>query len=155
MKTSIPVILLSTIALSLSVSSQAEIYKWTDAKGVTHYSATPPVKAQIKSKTEVKHIGNEIRSAAGRYRPTTNQRNDSNQQQTANTSDKGKSELSPPSQRLVTYCKNQRKNLETLKKNFRNVWVEKDGKKINLDQKQRQEKVNSLKKAISEDCKGV
>jgi len=44
-------LLLLLIAVSITTPALAKIYKWKDAQGVTHYTATPPpATAKIKSK---------------------------------------------------------------------------------------------------------
>jgi hypothetical protein len=44
------------IAVSVMTPAAAKVYKWVDAKGVTHYTSTPPPKAvKLKSK-DVKEV---------------------------------------------------------------------------------------------------
>jgi len=48
-------LILVALSLSISTSGFAKIYKWTDANGKTHYTATPPSsKAKVLSKKEFK-----------------------------------------------------------------------------------------------------
>ncbi len=43
------------LILSLSAPALAKVYKWTDASGTTHYTATPPpTKIKVKSSQELK-----------------------------------------------------------------------------------------------------
>jgi len=56
---------------------------------------------------------------------------------------------------ITKYCNGQRKNLKQLRKNFRNVWIDAKGKKTNLNQKQRKEKVAQLEQQIIQDCSEV
>jgi hypothetical protein len=146
---------ISSLAVIFSMSSQAEIYKWVDDNGQTHYTATPPV--QKMKRVKATNIEDKIRSAAGKYRPPAKgseptKSTDDTAQKSGNTE---KEELGGPDKKLVEYCKNQRNNLAQLKKNFRNVWVDIKGKKTSLDQEQRKEKVAYLKSRIKEDCAGV
>ncbi len=136
----------------LSTNAQAEIYKWKDSKGITHYTATPPPQKE-NTKTKVENIGDRIQSAAGNYKAPKANTDEKNSSAKAKNEESNK--LSPPDKKRVSYCKNQRKNLSNLKKNYFNVWVDTDGKKTKLDQKQRQSKVNHLIKEIKENCKGV
>ena len=143
---------ISTGVFLVTINSQAEIYKWTDAKGVTHYSAQKPTQQKIKSE----NIEDKIRSAAGKYQASSGQTSQAPAKNTAKSNDsKSKTKLAGPSAKLVSYCKSQRKNLAQLKKNYRNVWKDKDGKTSRLDQKQRQEKVNQIQKSITAECAGV
>jgi hypothetical protein len=139
------------VAATVNTSSEAEIYKWTDAKGVIHYSSQKPMQKKIKSK----NIEDEIRFAAGKSRESSGQASQSTNQTVAKNTEKTATKLDGPSAKLVSYCKGQRTNLAQLKKNFRNVWQGKDGKKTRLDQKQRQEKVNQLQQSITAECAGV
>ncbi len=51
----ITTLILLAISLTFSTSGLAKIYKWTDANGKTHYTATPPPsKAKVLSKKEFK-----------------------------------------------------------------------------------------------------
>lgn len=138
--------------LILSVNTQAEIYKWVDENGGVHYTAQPPV--HKKKRVKAKNIENEIKAAAGKYRPPVNSTVTKNDADTETEKVNGE-ELAGPDKKLVSYCTNQKKNLEQLKKNFRNVWIDVKGKKTNLDQEQRKEKVAYLQQRITEDCKEV
>jgi len=148
MKKIILITCISALSLTYSINTQAKIYKWTDAKGVVHYSATPPA---IKKK--VKNIESEIRLAAGKHRPSKSDKKEENQKDKDQKTEE--SELSSPDEKLVDYCKSQRNNLKSLTNNFRNIWIDPSGKKTRLNQKQRQEKVDYLKNRIEKDCKEV
>jgi hypothetical protein len=157
-KKSITLASLATLAPILSSSTYAEIYKWTDENGTIHYTATPPMQKQKRIKAT--NIEDEIRSAAGKYRPSANGTTKTGAE--TNTAASAKSpenkkdeELAGPDAKLIEYCDNQRNNVEQLKKNFRNVWIDVKGQKTALDQEQRKEKVEYLNKRIQEDCKGV
>ncbi len=146
--------MLSILAITFSVTSiQAKIYKWTDANGAVHYSATPP-KSNKKSKIDVKDIEDKIRFAAGR--PRTSNSNQTIEGPVAESENKKESDkLAPPSAKLIKYCKSQRSNLKKLKDNFNTTWVSASGKKSLLSQKQRKEKVKEIRKSISTECIGV
>ncbi len=145
-------LLISISMLFINMSSQAEIYKWTDAKGVTHYSAQKPTQPKIKSED----IGDKIKSAAGKYKASSQKPTYSSSQNTSKSTDgKTKIDLSGPSAQLVTFCKNQRKNLALLAKNYRTKWEDKEGKVSLLDQKQRKEKVQSIQESITKECAGI
>ncbi|WP_299876042.1 DUF4124 domain-containing protein [uncultured Cocleimonas sp.] len=138
----------------LSVNTQAEIYKWVDENGGVHYTAQPPV--HKKKRVKAKNIEDEIRAAAGKYRPPANSAVSKKEDGTdAEKETVNGEELSGPDKKLISYCTNQKKNLEQLKKNFRNVWIDVKGKKTTLDQEQRKEKVAYLQQRIAEDCKEV
>ncbi len=149
---------ISSVLIISTTSSHAEIYKWVDAKGVTHYSAHPPVKKKVQVKP--KNIEDEIKSAAGKYRPPkesqkTSMTTNTPQSKANNKAKSTGTDLSPPDKKLVEYCKSQRKNLEGLKNNFRNVWVDTNGIKTPLNQQQRQEKADQIAKTLKETCSEV
>jgi hypothetical protein len=145
-------ITISAVVLFTTMSSQAEIYKWTDTKGITHYSAHKPVQKKVKSE----NIEDKIRSAAGKYSASSKHisQTSSPEKNKKNTNNK-KLELEGPNAKLAAFCKNQRKNLSLLTKNYRNSWKEKNGKTTRLNQKQRQEKVVQIQKSIRAECSGV
>ena len=53
------------IALSLTNLANAEIYKWTDAQGNTHYTQTPP-QGQSSENTSIENIQSDIEALAGK-----------------------------------------------------------------------------------------
>ncbi len=144
---------ISILALTISLSAQANIYKWTDSKGVTHYSATPPPqKSKVKQKAE--NIEDEIRFAAGKHRPKGNVAS-TNATGKEDKTAKRKIKLSAPDKKLVSFCKQQRGNLSKLKNNFRNQWVDSNGTKTMLNQDQRKSKVDEIMTTIDKNCEGV
>jgi hypothetical protein len=148
------IISLSLLAITLSVTTiQAKIYKWTDANGSVHYSATPP-KLNKKSKLDVKDIEDKIRYAAGKPRVSTSKKTIEGPV-SKDTNKKDEDKLSPPSSKLIKYCKSQRSNLKQLKENFNTTWVSASGKKALLTQTERKNKVKDIRKKISTECVGV
>lgn len=152
MATTIAISIFMLLAATVNTNSQAEIYKWTDVNGVTHYSSQKPVKKKIKSE----NIEDKIRFAAGKYKAPSRQSTQNSAKPVVKAKGaKSKEEIAGPSAKLVSFCKTQRTNLAQLKKNYRNVWQDKDGKKSRLNQKQRKNKVKLLQKSITDECAGV
>ena len=153
MKKTILLASISFAILTLNTAAHAKIYKWTDAKGVIHYSATPPAQAQ---KTKFKDIEEKIRFAVGKA-PADEDKANTNASTTNEATSKEEKDpkLSPPSKKLISYCKTQRANLAALKTNFNNIWVEPNGTRKKLNQKERKEKVQYLIKKITEECEGI
>lgn len=143
---------ITTLALTIGLATaQAKIYKWTDANGQIHYTAQPPVQKKLRDKAT--NIEDKIRANAGKYRPSANkQKVAANKEKTNDDTD---TELSGPNKKLIKYCKSQRSNVNQLKKNFRNVWIDVKGKKTTLSQEQRKKKVAELQKKIKEECSEV
>ena len=144
---------ISSTLLILSMNSHAEIYKWVDENGGVHYTAQPPV--QKKKRVKAKNIEDEIRSKAGKYRAPSAVAAKGNSSDSSENQNTNPEALAGPDKKLVSYCTNQKKNLQQLQKNFRNVWIDVKVKKTSLDQEQRKEKVSYLQKRIAEDCKDV
>jgi hypothetical protein len=145
---------ITSALLILSANTHAEIYKWVDENGGVHYTAQPPV--HKTKRVKAKNIEDEIKAAAGKYRPPAETAAAPNNDSTDTQKTEVNSEtLAGPDKKLINYCNNQKKNLEQLRKNFRNVWIDVKGEKTNLDQEQRKEKVAYLQQRIAEDCKEV
>lgn len=141
---------ITALALLMSVASHAQIFKWTDKKGQTHYTAQPPTPEQVKSDAE--NIEGEIKANAGKSQaPPKGQVTASE----TNTPNSEKAKLAGPDPKLIKYCDSQRDNLKRLQENFRNVWVDEKGVRTQLDQDARKEKVASLTTKIKEDCSDV
>lgn len=147
-----------TIIVSLSAlffvisanTANAKIYKWTDANGSVHYSATPP--KQKFNKIKAKNIEDEIRYATGRPKYPSAGKAES---KAVDKNSKEDEKLAGPSKKLIKYCKQQRTNLRKLKENFNTKWVDHKGKETQLTQKQRKDKVKEIKKSITAGCVGV
>lgn len=143
---------ISSLFLISAMNAQAKIYKWTDANGQTHYTAQPPTQDQ---KIKAKNIEDEIKAFAGKYRPPSkSEKTDSTESEDSNKTE-SEEELAGPNAQLIKYCNSQRNNLKQLKKNFRNVWIDIKGKKTNLNQEQRKEKVATLASEIDKNCSDV
>jgi len=146
----------TTLLLVMSIQSHAKIYKWTDANGQVHYTAQPPT--QKKQRIKATNIEDKIRAQAGKYRaPKKAEKTAATDSSDTTDTDEKKSddELSGPDKQLVKYCDGQRNNLAQLKKNFRNIWIDAKGKKTNLTQEQRKEKVAMLQNEINSNCSEV
>ncbi len=149
----ITVAAIGSLALLVNIGANAEIYKWTDAKGVVHYTANKPTQKKIKTENiEVK-----IRNAAGKYKKNANgtAKKSPARSTSSDEGDKEKTKMAGPDAALVSYCKTQRSNLTGLQENFRNIWQGADGKKKKLNQEERKLKIDLLQKQITEDCSEV
>jgi len=62
-------LILLSIALAMSSTAMAKIYKWTDASGNTHYTATPPP-AKSKAKAKEFKVKKKPASSLTYYAPT-------------------------------------------------------------------------------------
>lgn len=150
--TLISLLALSISTLSFSISSHAEIYKWTDAKGQVHYSARPPVQKQENTQ----EIEEKILMSVGKFDPSSVKNKNKTNEGTPEdeVSAENKETKSKPTKQLVDYCKAQRKSLKLLKNNQNIMW-EQFGKKTSLTAAQRKAKMKKIKSEITEECKGV
>jgi hypothetical protein len=154
MYTLVGLTLLSVATMSTTVittPANAEIYKWTDANGQVHYSATPP-----RKKVKTKEIGNEIKMAAGKFDPASvKPESDTEESDTDNTDDASQTDgKNKPTKERLAYCKTQRKNLALLENN-KNIRWKSFGKETELNDAQRKSKINQIKSQITSECKGI
>ncbi len=135
----------------ISTTAHAEIYKWTDAKGQVHYSATPP-----RKKVKTKEIGTEIKMAAGKFDPASVKlKSDSDESEDQENDDSTQTDgKNKPTKERVAYCKTQRKNLALLNNN-KNIRWKSFGKETELNDTQRKMKMNQIKSQIASECKGI
>lgn len=144
----ITIISLSALFFAISTNvATAKIYKWTDANGSVHYSATPP-----KTKVKAKDIEDKILYAAGKPKYPSADKAEGKSSAKNQVKDE---KLAGPGKKLIKYCKQQRTNLRKLKDNFNTRWVDSSGKTTQLTQKQRKDKVKEIKKSITTGCVGV
>lgn len=144
-----------SFSMTFSMSSHAEIYKWKDASGQVHYTATPP---PTHKKIKAENIEDKIKNSAGKYKPTSksveSKSTDEKSEKTNDDDASDKKEANKPTKQLIDYCNEQRKSLKLLKNN-QNVTWEQFGKKTNLTASQRKSKIKSIKSNITEECKGI
>jgi hypothetical protein len=57
----LPLLLLGTVLVAISFNARAALYKWTDERGITHYSDKLPVEAVNRASTELNREGITVR----------------------------------------------------------------------------------------------
>ena len=140
-------IVTTSLALVLSSTAMAgQIYKWVDAKGVTHFSEQPPQGQQA----------NTVNTAtppppAPEPKPAPTFKDIADPQQAAADA-KVKKEVAEQEAQRLKYCETQRNNLAQLENNPR-VRVEDGGEMRRLGEDERQQRIADSKKAITENCK--
>lgn len=143
-----------SFSMTCSMNSHAEIYKWKDASGQVHYSATPPTHKKAKAE----NIEAKIKMSAGKYKPSSKiakkKSPEEDKEKTSDASSKDKNANNKPTKQLIDYCKGQRKSLKLLNNNQNITW-EQFGKKTKLSAAQRKSKIKSIKSNITEECKGI
>jgi hypothetical protein len=119
----------------------AQIYKWVDAQGVTHFDAQPP---QGQSSTTMQTPSSPPPKSAAM--PGSGVLGD---QKTIN--DKVKKQVADQQAQLKQFCEQARTNLAQLQNNPR-LREEVEGQLRRLDDAQRQERIVEAQKQIAENC---
>lgn len=134
--------LLLTLLIGLSPwCAAAQIYKWVDAQGVTHFDAQPPpgqpsTTLQTPSSTPPKPAAMPGSGVLGDQKAID---------------DKVKKQVADQQAQLKQFCEQARTNLAQLQNNPR-LREEVEGQLRRLDDAQRQERIVEAQKQISENC---
>ncbi len=140
------------LAMSLSVATafaaQSQVYKWTDAQGVVHYSDAPPPTTQANVQ--------QVRISGG-DRPHAVE-GDAADASTSKPADAAPPETTvaqaaPPANSHDKDCANARSNLELLQSKFQVSVTGSDGKAVSLDDKARQAQIADMNAQIATYCK--
>ncbi|NMZ83086.1 DUF4124 domain-containing protein [Pseudomonas mandelii] len=119
----------------------AQIYKWVDAQGVTHFDAQPP---QGQEATTVVTPS----PPAGKPAAPTRSTAISDQQAIDNTV---KKQVAEQQAQLKVFCEQARTNLAQLQNNPR-LREDVDGERRRLTDEQRQERTTEAQKQIADNC---
>lgn len=139
-------LLLATLLFGcIGASSAAPIYKWVDAQGVTHFTATPPASGQANVVPPAKQppappaVSAPADSAAG----------ESQSQEEIDA--RVRQEVAAQEKQRADYCLQLRTNLAQLRNNPR-LRMEVDGEMRRLGEDERQSKISETEQAIAESC---
>ena len=121
----------------------AQVYKWVDAQGVTHFGAQPPEGQQATS------VNTTIAPAPAAIPAKLPQVGVDEEQQAID--EKVKKEVAAKEAERKQYCEKMRTNLAQLENNPR-LREEVNGKVRRLDEDERQKRIGEAKKAIAENC---
>ncbi|MDD1001032.1 MULTISPECIES: DUF4124 domain-containing protein [Pseudomonas] len=134
--------LLFTLLIGLSPwCMAAQIYKWVDAQGVTHFDAQPPpgqpsTTLQTPSSSPPKPAAMPGSGALGDQKAID---------------DKVKKQVAEQQTQLKQFCEQARTNLAQLQNNPR-LREEVEGQMRRLDDAQRQERIVEAQKQIAQNC---
>jgi len=135
---------LALVATTSAFAASGQVYKWTDAQGVVHYSDAPPPTTQSNVQT-VRVTGGDRPhdvGAATPSEPTPTQPAPGQNQVAQNTpADHSKD------------CATARSNLELLQSKFQVNVTDSNGKAVPLDDKARQVQIADMNAQISLYCK--
>lgn len=121
----------------------AQVYKWVDAQGVTHFGAQPPEGQQATS------VNTTIAPAPAAIPVKLPQVGVDEEQQAID--EKVKKEVAAKEAERKQYCEKMRTNLAQLENNPR-LREEVNGEVRRLDENERQKRIAEAKKAIAENC---
>ncbi len=121
----------------------AQVYKWVDAQGVTHFGAQPPEGQQATS------VNTTIAPAPAAIPAKLPQVGVDEEQQAID--EKVKKEVAAKEAERKQYCEKMRTNLAQLENNPR-LREEVNGEVRRLDENERQKRIAEAKKAIAENC---
>ena len=121
----------------------AQVYKWVDAQGVTHFGAQPPEGQQATS------VNTTIAPAPAAIPAKLPQVGVDEEQQAID--EKVKKEVAAKEAERKQYCEKMRTNLAQLENNPR-LREEVNGEVRRLDEDERQKRIAEAKKAIAETC---
>lgn len=140
-------VLFSTLALQAS----ANIYKWTDASGKTHYSQTPPADAKAKAKDMEKELHIQSKSA-----PKTDAKKSVNPEQVIPPDEpkdieEAKAKGKENKAKTEEFCKGQDIALKQLLANTLIRWKDEKGERI-LTAEERDAKVKEAENNLKTMC---
>jgi opacity protein-like surface antigen len=145
-------IVVSSLLLSLSTSVMAaQVYKWVDAQGVTHFGAQPPQGQQATS-INVSVPQPKQAQATPQTTPAAAATESNVDADQATIDKKVKAEVAANEAERKQYCQDARVNLSQLENNPR-LRIEVDGVVTRIDEDERQKRISDLRKSISENCK--
>lgn len=121
----------------------AQVYKWVDAQGVTHFGAQPPEGQQATS------VNTTIAPTPAAIPAKLPQVGVDEEQQAID--EKVKKEVAAKEAERKQYCEKMRTNLAQLENNPR-LREEVNGEVRRLDENERQKRIAEAKKAIAENC---
>jgi hypothetical protein len=143
--------LLHIFALALvAVSAHAQVYKWVDEKGVTHYGEAPP---QGRQSSEVP---NKLGTPGPGGSPSDEdlQAKDREFRQRKIQADAAQEKQQNEAARRRDLCIQQRDLLARLKESGRTYKLNEKGERVYLDDAERDASIVRQEKLVAEQCKG-
>ncbi|AWT09141.1 MULTISPECIES: DUF4124 domain-containing protein [Stutzerimonas] len=138
-------VLASGLALALCGNAMAaQVYKWVDAQGVTHFGAQPPQGQQVETVNTVVAPGKSVTAPA----PASQEKSEPDQQ---SIDRKVKQQVAEQEAERKRYCETMRTNLAQLQNNPR-VRVEENGETRRITEEERQARITETRDKIAENC---
>lgn len=150
----LPLFLIVTVALGASTAAQAEVYKWVDSEGVTHYSQQPPeagTAKEIPVPRPAAAPAAEPQAASPTEAPIAKDRaSELTDEIRARRTEEDRQQAEADLQRAEA-CEKMRANLETLQTRAR-VRVEEEGGSRVLTPEEQAQRIIDLEKQIQDNC---
>lgn len=138
-------VLASGLALALCGNAMAaQVYKWVDAQGVTHFGAQPPQGQQVETVNTVVAPGESVTAPT----PASQEKSEPDQQ---SIDRKVKQQVAEQEAERKRYCETMRTNLAQLQNNPR-VRVEENGETRRITEEERQARITETRDKIAENC---
>ena len=138
-------IVTATLLLGLSASTMAaQVYKWVDERGVTHFSATPPAGQSATT------VSPNITQPKAQPAPAAADTGEDKEQTAIDK--KVKADVAEQEAQRQQYCERARTNLAQLQNNPR-LRIESEGEVRRIDEDERQSRIEKLKTDIAENCR--
>jgi hypothetical protein len=132
-----------TLALGPATGRAAQVYKWVDAQGVTHFDAQPPA----GQATQTIDTGQPVSAPAAA--PPQDQGDGAREQEAVDA--RVKKQVAAQQAQLKEACDEQRTNLAQLQNNPR-VRQEVDGEFRRFTEEERQARIAETKKYLDDQC---
>ena len=137
-----------------SATALAQVYKWTDENGVTHYSQTPPPSGQEAEIQDLPEYENEIEAS-----PPLGDEAVSAETEELSAADVRRQELAAARQARADeqaateeLCQNIELRLAQIEPSRRVFYTGEDGQTVRMDDEERVAEVQRLKELQSEHC---
>ncbi len=131
------------------LAAQSQVYKWTDAQGVVHYSDAPPPTTQANVQQVRVSGGDRPHAVDGDATADV----PASKPADATPPDSTAAQAAPPETPHDKDCANARSNLELLQSKFQVSVTGSDGKAVALDDKSRQAQIADMNAQIATFCK--
>lgn len=140
------------LALSVSVTNlQAEVYKWVDEKGQTHYTQTPP--RHIEAETVKTRKGPTVTPAQSQQAVDTMIEQQASADEAKLKQQAEASAERDKAQKLAKNCEIAKNNLKKYQDNPNGRRINAQGEVERVDEKQRQKRIAELQKDIQKYCR--
>lgn len=137
------------LILPFAVSTSAEIYRWTDAQGKTHFSEHPP-EDQVKSEEVSSQLSPLNRDSSSEETKKLQQlfKGPTPEEKALQQQEKSKRQQQDQQKNLA--CNKAKKQLQTLKGPV--YFTDNNGKEYSVSEEERQRRVSSLEQEIRRHC---